>query len=829
MRTFFLAVSCCLLISRSAMAGDAGDIAKQIETFLDKQVASDQFSGSVLVMKGNKPIIKKAYGLASKAYQAPNRPDTKFNLGSMNKMFTAVAILQLADQGKLGLSDSIIKHWPDYPNKTAAEKVTIHHLLTHTSGLSDYFGNEFMKSSRDRFRKIDDFLPLFVNKPLEFEPGKRFRYSNAGFMVLGGIVEHVSGQNYFDYVREHIYRPAGMNNTDCYELDQETPNLAVGYTRGRPGAGGKSKAWKNNIFLHVIKGGPAGGGYSTAEDLVAFATALRTHKLLSPKLTEVLWTGKVAVGRSGNAKYAYGFFDDKENGKRIVGHGGGFMGINSQLDIYLDSDYTVAVMSNYDPPAAQRIADELRKLICPKENATAANPATNLIPIALAARGDGGEGRAGSNQAGTDAPKRSWTLLMYGAVDNSADMPFISFLNQVRRAIDNDPGIELLVFIDRSEKHPKRKTFFGEDFTTTRLYRVRKDSVERVSGGEQFPEITADKDTKLNSADAGNVGKFIAWGKAHYPAQRYALMIYSHANGKTMCPVERTKDYMGIPELTEKVSAKERVDFLALELCNMGGIEIAYQWRPGNGGFETDVLLAIPNAGPPLDWDRAFARIRSPGHETKKGSAVDPASMTAADFGRLVIEEGYKGRQAHRQMIHESAGCYDLHRVAEVKKAVDALSVELARAKAKDVVLEVRGSGKDGVMYYSGDGTNVDLYDMCRRLASSDRLPGEVREAAKRVMQSVERFMIGSFGMSAYKGFESGKNGVYIVLPSGRPDCWKEFRWYTPTAGPGKIGRWSFLRDGATEGNGVVENWFELLDSWFDQSDGKGGINGYRP
>src|SRR5262249_51643632 len=254
--------------------------------------------------------------------------------------------------------------------------------LTHTSGLSDYFGNEFMKSSRDRFRKIDDFLPLFVNKPLEFEPGKRFRYSNAGFMVLGGIVERISGQNYFDYVREHIYRPAGMNNTDCYELDQETPNLAVGYTRGRPGAGGKSKVWKNNIFLHVIKGGPAGGGYSTAEDLVAFATALRTHKLLSPKFTEILWTGKVGVGRGGNAKYGYGFFDDKENGKRIVGHGGGFMGINSQLDVYLDSDYTVAVMSNYDPPAAQRVADEVRKLLCPKENATAATSATNLTALA---------------------------------------------------------------------------------------------------------------------------------------------------------------------------------------------------------------------------------------------------------------------------------------------------------------------------------------------------------------------------------------------------------------------------------------------------------------
>jgi clostripain len=276
------------------------------------------------------------------------------------------------------------------------------------------------------------------------------------------------------------------------------------------------------------------------------------------------------------------------------------------------------------------------------------------------------------------------------------------------------------------------------------------------------------------------------------------------------------------------------VDFLALELCNMGGIEIAYQWRPGNGGFEADVLLAIPNAGPPLDWDRAFARIRTPGHQAKKGLAINPASMTAADFGRLVIEEGYRGRQASgksgESMAHESAGCYDLRQAADVKKAVDALSVELVRAKAKDIVLELRGSGSEGgAICYNRDGSNVDLHDLCRRIAACDRLSEPTRVAARRVMETIERFMIGSFAMKAYKGFEPGKNGVYIVLPSGKSGCWDQFRWYTPLAGTGKTGRWSFLRDGATPDNGVVENWFELLDSWFDEPNEKGGVNGYRP
>ena len=293
-------------------------------------------------------------------------------------------------------------------------------------------------------------------------------------------------------------------------------------------------------------------------------------------------------------------------------------------------------------------------------------------------------------EASADA-KRPWTLLLYGAVDNSADDPFVAFTDQVRRAIDDDPGIELVVLIDRSKKHAKRATFLGDDFDSTRLYRVKKDSVERLSGGTHFPEITKDSDVNLNSADAATLQRFIAWGKATYPAQRYGLLIYSHADGQSMCPDDRLGASMGIAEVTDRIGADERVDFLALELCNMGGAEIAYQWRPGNGRFEADVLLAIPNAGPPLDWHRAFSRIRSPGHASKTGPAVDPAKMTAVDFGKLVIEEGHRGRQASEKPggrgSRESAGCYDLRKAGAVKEAVDALAVALAKTDSKGALL----------------------------------------------------------------------------------------------------------------------------------------------
>lgn len=305
-----------------------------------------------------------------------------------------------------------------------------------------------------------------------------------------------------------------------------------------------------------------------------------------------------------------------------------------------------------------------------------------------------------NGEARGDAPRRPWTLLVYGAVDNSADDPFVAFADRVRRAVDDDPGVEVVVLIDRSDRHAKRPTFLGDDFSGTRLYRVRKDSAERLAGGEHLPEITTDRDVNLNTADATTLGRFIAWGKANYPARRYGLLIYSHANGKSMCPDDRAGAEMGIAEVTDETGPEGRVDLLALELCNMGGAEVAYPWRPGNGRFEADVLVAIPNAGPPLDWDRAFRRIRSPGRAPGGGAAVDPAGMTAADFGRLVIEEGRLGREASEKQggrgSKESAGCYDLRKAGRVKEAVDGLAAALAKADAKKVLYELRNPGPEG-------------------------------------------------------------------------------------------------------------------------------------
>ncbi len=340
--------------SQSAKKLTDEEMGSQLGDFVQKLATADLFSGTVLLAKEGKTIYKQAFGTANKDFNVPNRIDTKFNLGSMNKMFTAVAIAQLVERGKLSFDDPLSKFIPDFPDKESAEKIRIKHLLTHSSGLGGYFSQKFFESSRALYRNVDDMMKLAREEKLSFEPGSRSRYSNTGFLVLGAVVEKVSGQTYFDYVRENIYRPAGMINSDCYELDRVNPNLAVGYEKEYTDDG---FFFRNNIFSHVIRGGPQGGGYSTVEDLLKFDVALRSGKLLGKEYVAQLLSAKPELKSPG---YGYGFQFNTEN--QIAGHGGGFDGINSNLDMFLSSGYTAVVMSNYGG-GAMPVNDKIRQLV----------------------------------------------------------------------------------------------------------------------------------------------------------------------------------------------------------------------------------------------------------------------------------------------------------------------------------------------------------------------------------------------------------------------------------------------------------------------------------
>jgi CubicO group peptidase (beta-lactamase class C family) len=336
------------------------EVTESLTAYLEGLAKQDKFSGVVLIARDGKPFFVKAYGLADKSKNLPNNPETKFNLGSMNKMFTAVAIAQLVEQGKLSFDDKVGKILPDYPNKEVASKVTIHHLLTHTSGLGSYWNAKF-DARRATIKTVADYLTLFADEPLLFEPGARFDYSNSGYIVLGAIIEKVAGQNYYDYVREHIYKPAGMKNTDAYQITEATPNLAMGYTSLGPDDEPTSGPRRENTQTRPNRGGPAGGGYSTVEDLLRFATALRDHQLLSAKSTEMLATGKVDMGRG--SKYGYGFGEQQMNGYRIYGHNGGAPGIGSDLSIFEEPGYVAVVMTNYDPPLMMPVVRKVREML----------------------------------------------------------------------------------------------------------------------------------------------------------------------------------------------------------------------------------------------------------------------------------------------------------------------------------------------------------------------------------------------------------------------------------------------------------------------------------
>jgi CubicO group peptidase (beta-lactamase class C family) len=304
----------------------------------------DEFSGALLVARHGKVLLEKAWGRANRQGGTRNTPDTKFRIGSMNKMFTAVATLQLVEAGKLALDDPIRKYLPGYPNKDVAAKVTVRHLLTHTGGTGDIFGPEFERD-RLKLRTHSDYVKLYGARGLTHEPGARFEYSNYGYVLLGALIEAVSGASYYDYVREHVFRPAGMTSTDSRPESDHVSKRAVGYMRRYPGA-----HWTPNTDTLPWRGTAAGGGYSTVRDLMRFAQALSSGRLIA-KATLAEAT------RPHRQQYGYGFDMRGEGRLRSYGHGGGAPGMNGELRIFPELGYIVVSLSNLDPPAASQLVE----------------------------------------------------------------------------------------------------------------------------------------------------------------------------------------------------------------------------------------------------------------------------------------------------------------------------------------------------------------------------------------------------------------------------------------------------------------------------------------
>ncbi len=324
-----------------AAAASDSDLAERVNQHIAQASGPDAYSGAVLVAHNGQIAFQNAWGMADIQRQIPNTVDTQFCIGSMNKMFTSVAILQLVQQRKLALDKPIATWWSDYPNHDLAARVTIRELLSHTGGTGDIFTPEY-EAHRLEVRTLADYVRLFGKRPVAFEPGTRMEYSNYGFILLGRIVELVTGESYQDYVREHIFRPSGMLHTDSRPESDNVAGRAIGYIH-------KSDGLSPNTDSLPWSGTSAGGGYSTVHDLFLFAQALQAGTLLSADLLE-----QATQGSAVRSDYGLGFYVLPGSG---YGHGGGAPGINGELHILPQSGYVIVALANRDPRAATDLVD----------------------------------------------------------------------------------------------------------------------------------------------------------------------------------------------------------------------------------------------------------------------------------------------------------------------------------------------------------------------------------------------------------------------------------------------------------------------------------------
>lgn len=319
---------------------------KAVEARAASRAAKDQFSGALLLAQNGRVLFQKAYGLASRADHKPNTLDTQFRFGSMGKMFTAVAIMQLVEGGKIDLGAPVGRYLADYPNRDIATKVTVANLLTHTGGTGDIFGPDF-DLLRSSLSSTKDYVNLYGNRAPEFAPGARKSYSNFGFIILGRIVEQVSGLKYDGYIRKYIFEPAGMTETGNQPESAALPHRAVSYM----GTGARLKDASETLPLN---GTAAGGGYSTVGDFNRFVDGITSHRLLRSETLEKLISGGVTMADGQFAGFDFG--GTMAGTGRFIGHGGGAPGMSGSLQHFLKSGVTVIVLANRDPGTAESIA-----------------------------------------------------------------------------------------------------------------------------------------------------------------------------------------------------------------------------------------------------------------------------------------------------------------------------------------------------------------------------------------------------------------------------------------------------------------------------------------
>lgn len=324
------------------------EMARRLDDVVGPLAAADLFSGVVLLARGDRVLFARAYGPASRERGVPNTLATRFRVGSMTKMFTAVAVMQLAERGRVSLDDPVARYVPGVLDSAGARAIRIRHLLTHTSGLGDYLTPRLRRRA-PALRTVDDRIAAIRadSGPTYFEPGTAWMYSNVGYVLLGKVVEAASGEEYADYVRRHVFAPAGMERSAFVDLDTVTTGVASGIATGYDAeATDGGWAMRRVVDAPRTRSGPDGNSVTTAHDMMRFARALREHRLLGPASTRLVLTPKPELGAPA---WGYGFAVDTL--RRMVGHGGGAPGVETEFDMFPETGYTAVVLANYGASA----------------------------------------------------------------------------------------------------------------------------------------------------------------------------------------------------------------------------------------------------------------------------------------------------------------------------------------------------------------------------------------------------------------------------------------------------------------------------------------------
>jgi len=442
----------------------------------------------------------------------------------------------------------------------------------------------------------------------------------------------------------------------------------------------------------------------------------------------------------------------------------------------------------------------------------------------------------------TEPEPAAWTILFYGAADNSCEQTIVADVAAMAEGFVEDQGVELVVLLDRSPRY-ESAPLFGEDFAGTRLFRIRSGRAERLSGGDELPAL-ASGDGEVDVGDARTLASFVRFGKARFPARRTALVIYSHGDGRAMCADESSDgDELFPAEITAALEERDSVDLLAFDVCSMAGLENAYEWRRRPGSFGADAMVASAPVSGPWPYAAILRRLCAGGAANGEPDAteggterdLEPSRADGIALARLILEE--KRDQVCRtparaaKLSFESWCALDLARAADAKAAVDrwAAGLEGEEAKARLAVLRGYAGGELALNYVPREPRAwtrmpfFDAYELARR--DRDAVGEETaKQRAQEVCDAVDALVSASFGLADYPGFEEGRHGAWILFPDGDAEergllgkprrHWQAFTWYSPddvSSVRGAYGRSAWCRDGRA--SGAVGNWHQRLES----------------